>query len=147
MSPEVAAGTASVPTVNAPQTPAAAERQAFPDEEQFRAWLGEESTAALIFESHGRYHAFCVEFGISGSGATQEEAFADATGLLVRYLIVCFSEGRSYREAKKAPPINLRLRSWYLYLRTKIRGINPFSRLGWLTSVPTINRDSQRLAH
>jgi hypothetical protein len=135
------------PTVNAPQPPAVAERQAFPDEEEFRAWLGEESTTALIFESHGRYHAFCVEFGIAGSGATKEEAVADAAGLLIHYLIVCFSEERSYREAKKAPPFNLRLRSWYLYLRTKVRGIKPLSRLGWLTSVPTINRDSQRLAH
>jgi hypothetical protein len=123
------------------------ERQAFP-EDQFLAWLDEDSTPALISESHGRYYAYCVEFGIAGSGATKDEALSDAVGLLMRYLIVCFSEDRPYRESKKSVPASLRLRSWYLFLRAKLlRKIKPLSRLGWLTSVPTTNHGSHRLAH
>lgn len=143
----MAAQDATVRTMNASETPAAAERQAFPDDE-FLAWLDEKSTTALISESHDQFYAYCVEFGIAGSGATKEEAVDDAVSLLMRYLIVSFSEGRPYRDAKKSPPIRLRVRSWYLFSRTKLlRGIKPLSRLGWLISVPTTNRDAQRLAH
>lgn len=129
-------------------TPAVADPQASPEEE-FLSWLGETSTPALISESHERYYAYCFEFGIAGSGTTKDEAIQDAVGLLVRYLAVSFSEGRSYRETKKSPPARIRLRSWYLVARAKLlRRIKPsLSRLGWLISVPTTNRDTQRLAH
>jgi predicted RNase H-like HicB family nuclease len=143
----VAAIDANFSNVSAPKTPAIAERQALP-EDKFLAWLDEDSTTALISRSHGQYYAHCVEFGIAGSGATKEEAVDDAVNLLMRYLVVSFSEGRPYQDSKKSPPARLRLRSWYLYVRTKLlRGIKPLSRLGWLISVPTTNRDSQRLAH
>jgi hypothetical protein len=138
---------ANVTNVSAPKTSASAERQAFPDD-QFLAWLDEDRTTALISESHGQIYAYCVEFGIAGSGATKQEAVDDAVNLLMRYLILSFSEGRSYRESKKSPPVRLRVRSWYLFVRTRLlRGIKPLSRLGGLISVPTTNRDSQRLAH
>lgn len=127
--------------------PATAEQMAFP-EDAFLAWLDENSTTALISERHHQFYAHCVEFGIAGSGATREEAVDDAVNLLMRYLVASFSEGRSYRDTKKRPPARLRARSWYLFLRTKLlRGIKPLPRLGWLISVPTNNRDAQRLAH
>lgn len=134
--------------MNASNTPAPAERQAFPEDE-FLAWLDEDSTTALISESHDRYYAYCFEFGIAGSGATRQEAVGDAVNLLMRYLVVSFSEGLPYRDAKKSPPKRIRLRSWYLVARTKLlRRIRPsISRLGGLISVPTTNRDTQRLAH
>lgn len=123
-----------------------AEQQAFPEQE-FLAWLDEESTTALISESRGQFYAYCVEFGISGSGPTKEAALQDAVCLLMRYLIVSFSEDRPYRDTKKPPPARIRLQSWYLIARRKIlRKIKPLSRLGWLTSVPTTNHDSHRLA-
>jgi hypothetical protein len=134
--------------MNARNTPAPAERQAFP-EDKFLAWLDEDSTTALISESHDRYYAYCFEFGIAGSGPTKEEAVEDAVSLLMRYLVVSFSEGRSYRGAKKSPPKRIRLRSWYLVVRAKLlRRIRPsLSRLGGLISVPTTNRDTQPLIH
>lgn len=117
--------------------------------QKFLAWLDETSTRALISEDRGRFYAHCIEFGVAGSGATKEEAIEDATALLVRYLVVSYSEGRSYRETKKSPPVGIRLRSLYLVARTKLlHGIRPsLSRLDWLISVPTTNLDSQRLAH
>lgn len=134
--------------MSARETPVSAERQAFPEDE-FLAWLDETSTPLLISESHDRFYAFCVEFGIAGSGATRQDAREDAIQLLMSYLVISFSEGRPYREAKKAPPKRVRLRSWYLVARTKLlrRMKPPLSRLGWLTSVPTTNRDTRRLAH
>lgn len=134
--------------MNVRETPVSARRETFPEDE-FLAWLDEDSTTALISESHGRYYAYCFEFGIAGSGATKEEAVDDAVNLLMRYLVLSFSEGRPYRDSKKSPPRRVRLRSWYLAARTKLfRRIKPsLSRLGWLTSVPTTNHDIQRLAH
>lgn len=133
--------------MDARQAPATAGPQA--PKQAFLAWLDETSTRALISEDHGRYYAHCFEFGIAGSGATKDEAIEDATALLVRYLVVSYSEGRSYRETKKSPPVRIRLKSWYLAARTKLLwGIGPsLSRLGWLISVPTTNPDTQRLAH
>lgn len=130
------------------ETPVPEERQAF-SEDEFLAWLDEDSTTALISESHDRSYAYCFEFGIAGSGATKEEAVDDAVNLLMRYLVLSFSEGRPYRDSKKSPPKRVRLRSWYLVARTKLlRRIKPsLSRLGGLTSVPTTNRDMHRLAH
>lgn len=139
--------TANFHNMNVRESPAPAEQQVFP-EQAFRAWLDEDSTTALVSESHDQYYAYCVEFGIAGSGATKEAAVEDAVNLLVRYLIVSFSEGRSYRDTKKSPPVRIRLRSWYLIARRKfLRKIKPLSRLGWLTSVPTTNHDSHLLAH
>lgn len=134
--------------MDAPNTPAYAERPVL-SEKDFLDWLDEMSTPALISISHDRYYAFCVEFGISGSGATKDEAIDDATGLLMRYLAVSCSEGRSYRDSKKSPPKGIRLRSWYLLARTKfLRRLKPsLSRLGWLISVPTTDHDTHRLAH
>lgn len=127
------------------ETPATADQQAFPEQE-FLAWLGEDSTPALVSESHDQFYAYCVEFGIAGSGATKEAAVQDAVNLLMRYLLVSFSEGRSYRESKKRPSARIRLQSWYLIARRKfLRKIKPLSRLGWLTSVPTTNHDSHQL--
>jgi predicted RNase H-like HicB family nuclease len=129
------------------KVPAAAELPAFP-EEDFLTWLGEPSTPALISERHKQYYAYCFEFGIAGSGATRDEAIEDASDLLVRYLVVSFSEGRPYQETKKSPPLLVRLRSWYLVAQTKLLRIKPsLSRLGGLISVPTTNHDAQRLAH
>jgi hypothetical protein len=128
------------------ESPTSAKSQAFPEQE-FREWLGEESTTALISESHEQVYAYCFEFGITGSGATKDAAIEDAANLLVRYLLVSFSEGRSYRESKKRPPARIRLQSWYLIARRKIlRKIKPLSRVEWLTSVPTTNHDSHQLA-
>jgi hypothetical protein len=123
------------------------ERRAF-SEADFLGWLDETSTPALISTGHDQYYALCVEFGIAGSGATKDEAIEDAVNLLMRYLAVSYSEGRSYRDSKKAPPARVRLRSWYLLGRRKLlRGVRPkLSRLGWLISVP-IDRDTRRLAH
>lgn len=122
------------------------EQQAF-SEQKFHSWLDEKTTPVLIFESHNQFYAYCVEFGVSGSGATKEAAKQDAVDLLMRYLLVSFSEGRSYQAAKKRPPARIRLQSWYLFVRRKfLRKIKPLSRLGWLTSVPTTNHDTHRLA-
>jgi hypothetical protein len=134
--------------MNARQTPATVERQAF-SEDQFLAWLDETTTPALISESHDQFYAYCVEFGVAGSGATEDEALDDAINLLMSYLLVSFSEGRSYRKTKKAPPAKVRLRRWYLLARKRLLGrIRPsLSRLGGLVSVPTTNRNSQPLAH
>lgn len=132
----------------APNMPANAERRAV-SEADFLAWLDETSTPALISTSHDRYYAFCVEFGISGSGATKDEAVSDAKGLLMRYLVVSFSEGRPYRDSKKSPPARIRIRSWYLFARSKfLRRPKPsLSHLGWLISVPTTEHDAHRFAH
>jgi hypothetical protein len=128
------------------ESPVPAEQQAFPEQE-FLAWLDEDSTAALISESHDQFYAYCVEFNIAGSGATKDAAVEDAVRLLMRYLVVSFSEGRPYRDTKKSPPARIRLQSWYLIARRRfLRKIKPLSRLGWLTSVPTTNHDSHRLA-
>jgi hypothetical protein len=136
------------PAVNASQTPANAERKAFPEAE-FLNWLDEDTTPALISEGHGQFYAYCVEFGVAGSGATEDEALADAINLLMSYLVISFSEGQTYRKAKKAPPAKVRFRRWYLLARKKSLGrIRPsLSRLGGLVSVPTTNRNSQPLAH
>lgn len=144
----MAAQGANFRSMDAPNTPASAERHAF-SEAYFLEWLDEMSTPALISADHDRYYAFCVDFGIAGSGTTKDEAIKDATDLLVRYLVVSFSEGRPYRYSKKSPPMRIRLRSWYLKARTKfLRRIRPsLSRLGGLISVPTTDRDSHRLAH
>jgi hypothetical protein len=134
--------------MDAPNLPAHAERSVL-SEAAFLNWLDEMSTPALISMSHDRYYAFCVEFGISGSGATKDEAISDARGLLMGYLAVSFSEGRSYRDSKKSPPKRIRLQSWYLLARTKfLRQLKPsLSGLGWLISVPTTDHDTHRLAH
>lgn len=125
-----------------------AKKSAVSKEEEFLAWLGEDSTVALISEDHKRCYAYCFEFGIAGSGATKDEAVEDVGKLLMRYLVVSFSEGRSYRDSKKTPPKRIRLRSWYLVAQAKLlRGIEPLSRLGRLISVPTNSPDAQRLAH
>lgn len=115
--------------------------------DEFLSWLEENSTTALVSEKHDRYYAYCFEFGIAGSGETEREAVEDAANLLVRYLVTNFSEGRSYRDAKKRPPAQIRLRSWYLLARHKMRGVRPLSRLGGLISVPTTSNDAHRLAH
>lgn len=134
--------------MNAPHLPAHTERPAL-SEADFLNWLDEKSTPALISASHNRYYAFCVEFGISGSGATRDEAARDAADLLMRYLAVSFSEGRSYQDSKKSPPKRVRLQSWYLLARTKLlRRLKPsLSRLGGLISVPTTDHDAHPLAH
>ncbi len=137
---------ASFQLMNVRESPASAERQA-PPEQGFLAWLDEDSTTALISEGHDQFYAYCVDFGISGSGPTKEAAVEDAVSLLMRYLDASFSEGRRYRDTKKSPPARVRLRAWYLVARRKfLRKIKPLSRLGWLTSVPTTNHDSHRLA-
>ena len=128
--------------------PAQAERPAL-CEADFRDWLDETSTPALISKSHDRYYAYCVEFGVAGSGDTKDDAIGDATDLLIRYLAASFTEGRSYRKSKKRPPLGIRLRSWYLLARRRfLRRLKPsLSRLGWLISVPTTDHDIHRLAH
>lgn len=132
--------------MNVRESSVPAEQQAFPEQE-FLAWLDEETTTALISESHDQFYAYCVEFGISGSGPTKEAAVQDAVRLPMGYLVVSFSEGRPYRSTKKRPPARIRLQSWYLIARRKfLRKVKPLSRLGWLTSVPTTNHDSRRLA-
>ena len=135
-------------SMDASSSPAATERNVF-SESDFLDWLGETSTPALISTSHGRYYAFCVEFGIAGSGSTEDAAVGEATSLLMRYLVASFSEGRSYRDSKKSPPRWIRLRSWYLIARTRLsrRVKPPLSRIGGLISVPTTDRDLHRLAH
>jgi hypothetical protein len=139
---------ANVGNMDASDTPGAAGRQAF-SEADFLDWLDESSTSALISTNHDRFYAFCVDFGIAGSGTTKDEAIEDATNLLMRYLTVSYSEGRPYRESKKSPPARVRLRSWYLVARRKFsRRMKPsLSRLGWLVSVPTTDRDTHGLAH
>lgn len=134
--------------MTAPKTPALSEEKAGPDEE-FLAWLDETDTPALIAPRHERYYAYCMEFGIAGSGRTEEEAVQDAVDLLIRYLIASFSEGRAYRDSKKPPPVHIRLRWWYLTIRGRfLRRVKPsLSRLGGLISVPTTDRDARRLAH
>jgi predicted RNase H-like HicB family nuclease len=134
--------------MDGPNMPAQAKPSVRPGPD-FLDWLDEMSTPALISAEHDRYYAFCVEFGIAGSGKTKDEAISDATSLLMRYLAVSFSEGRSYRDSKKSPPWRIRIRSWYLFARTKfLRRLKPpLSRLGWLISVPTAERDTHRLAH
>jgi len=127
--------------------PVAAKSKAFPEEE-FLTWLDETSTPALISERHGQFYAYCFEFGIAGSGPTREAAIEDATGLLVRYLVVSFSEGRSYREAKKSPPAGVRFKSSLLLAWSKLTRIGPsLSKLGRLISIPTTSPDAGRLAH
>lgn len=144
----MAARGANVRSMDACDTPVTAERTAF-SEADFLDWLGEASTPALISTNHDHFYAFCVEFGIAGSGSTKDDAIEDAKNLLARYLLVSFSEGRPYRDTKKSPPKRIRLQSWYLIVRSKIfRRIRPsLSRLGWLISVPTADRDTHRLAH
>ena len=138
---------ANVRSMDARNTPATAERVPF-SEADFLKWLGEERTPALISTNHERYYAFCVEFGIAGSGATEDEAVRDATDLLMKYLLVSFAEGRPYRESKKSPPTQIRVRSWYLVVRKRFLGrLKPsLSRLGGLISVPTTDRNWHGLA-
>lgn len=123
-------------------------RPAF-SEADFHEWLDEDGTPALISYSHDRYYAHCVKFGLVGSGSSKDEAVNEATNLLVRYLVVSFSEGRSYQDAQKPAP--RRIRFWFRYLeaRKKVRGIKPsFSRVGALISVPTVaSPDTQHLVH
>lgn len=138
---------ANVEIVSVPKT-SVGSQQTGAREKEFLNWLEEDSTTALVSESHGQYYAFCVEFGIAGSGASKDEAVDEAVKLLMSYLVFSFSEGRPYRETKKSPPILLRLRSWYLFIRARLlRRIKPLSRLGWLITVPTTSHDSGRLAH
>ena len=134
--------------MDASNTPANAERQAFPSAE-FSAWLDEEYTTALVSEDHGQFYAYCVEFGIAGSGATKEEAVSKVVGLLMRYLVVSYSEGQSYADTKKTPSRGIRLRRSYLTVRTKLLGRvkPPLSRLGGLISVPMTDRDTHGLVH
>jgi hypothetical protein len=129
------------------EVPAATETRAFP-EEKFLAWLDESSTPAFVSVHRKQYYAYCFEFGIAGCGSTREEAIQDATVLLVKYLIVCFSEGRRYEDAKKSPPMRIRLKSRFLAMRAKLSRIGPsLSRLDWPISVPTTSLDVQHLAH
>jgi hypothetical protein len=118
-------------------------------EAEFLNWLGETSTPALISSKHDRYYAFCVEFGIAGSGRTRDEAVRDAAGLLIRYLVLSYSEGRAYEDSKKAPPRRVRLRSWYFIAHDRLLRLTrpSLSRLGGLVSVPTTDRDTHLLAH
>jgi predicted RNase H-like HicB family nuclease len=133
--------------MEASHAPVSAQRDAF-SRADFLEWLDETNTPALVSFDHDRYYAFCVEFGVAGSGTSTDEAVRDATELLMKYLAVSFSEGRSYRESKKSPPKQIRLRSWYLVARTKLlRGVKPsLSRLGGLISVPMTDHDIYHLA-
>jgi predicted RNase H-like HicB family nuclease len=140
---------ANVGYMDAPNTPASAERQVFP-EADFREWLDEEGTPALISTSRDQYYAYCVKFGIAGSGKTQDEAIQDATELLMRYLMVSFLEGRPYRASKKRPPLRIRLQTWFWELQQKFQRITPpLSHVGRLISVPTAasNYDAHPLVH
>ena len=129
------------------RAPAPERERAFP-EEGFLAWLDETNTPALISQQREQFYAYCFEFGIAGSGSTREAAIEDATGLLVRYLLVSFSEGRSYKEAKKSPPLRIRFKSWLLLAWGKLTSIGPsLSKLGRLISIPTTSPDAKRLAH
>jgi hypothetical protein len=134
--------------MNARRTSAEARRTAF-SQIDFLAWLDEESTTALISEGHGLVYAYCVEFGIAGSGRNEDEAVKDAVNLMMRYLVLSYCEGRSYRDAKKPPPLSVRLRAWYLVVRAKLSsGLKlPLSHLGGLVLVPTTDRDARHLAH
>jgi hypothetical protein len=123
--------------MDAPHTPASAERRAF-SEAGFHSWLGEEGTPALISESHDRYYAYCFKFDVAGTGETKEQAIDEVTRLLMRYLVVSYLDGCSYEDTKNTPPLDIRLRTSYLALRSKLRGISaPLSRMGGLISVPT----------
>lgn len=140
---------ANVSHMDAPDTPASAERPVF-SEADFREWLDEEGTPALISTSRDQYYAYCVKFGIAGSGKTKDEAIQDATELLMRYLVVSFLEDRPYRDTKKSPPLGIRLQSWFWELRLKLQGITPpLSHVERLISVPTAasNHDAFPLAH
>ena len=146
---ELTTRSANVSYMDAPNTPASAERPAFP-EADFREWLDEEGTPALISTSRDQYYAYCVKFGIAGSGKTKDEAIQDVTALLMRYLMVSFLEGRPYRDTKKRPPLGIRLQSWFWKLRLKLQGIMPpLSHVGRLISVPTAasNHDAHPLVH
>lgn len=137
--PSGAMGTSEAPAATKPEIPPG---------EEFLAWLGETSTPALISERHEQFYAYCFELGIAGSGSTREAAIEEATDLLVSYLAVSFSEGRSYEEAKKPPPLQVRVRSWVWVAWGKLLRIGPsLSRLGRLISVPTTSPNSRRLAH
>lgn len=140
---------ANVSYMDAPNTPASAERPVFSDAD-FRKWLDEDGTPALISTSRDQYYAYCVKFGIAGSGKTQDEAIQDATELLMRYLMVSFLEGRSYRNTKKRPPLRIRFQTWFWELQQKFQGITPpLSHVGRLISVPTAasNYDAHPLVH
>lgn len=136
--------------MDTPQTPASADKGAF-SEADFLAWLGESGTPALISERHNRFYAHCYCFGIAGTGHSREEAIEDVTRLLMQYLTAAFSEGCSYEEAKKSPPVSVRLRTWYLKVGAGLlRGIKPLSRVGQLISVPTGSAGGharRRIAH
>lgn len=149
--------------MDTPSTHAAAPNGAFPKSD-FLAWLDETTTLALVSASDDRHYAFCLEFGIAGSGSTKDAAISDAKNLLMGYLMASFSEGRSYRDSKKRPPKRIRLQSWYLKVRVKLlRGIKTSpaergthvgrgrpalgSRLEGLISVPTTDRDLHHVAH
>ena len=140
--------TASFPLMAATGIRSTVNGQSLSDAELLE-WVDEEATPALISSSRGRFYAHCVKFGIAGSGDTADEAIQDVTEILIRYLAVSFSEGRSYKEATKPAPIRIRLQSWYLRARAKAsRKVKPsLSRLGGLTFVPTIDHEAQRLAH
>jgi len=123
--------------MDAPNTPASAERRAF-SATAFHEWLEEDGTPALISVEHDRYYAYCFKFGVAGTGETEGQAVEDVTRLLMRYLEASFVQGCSYKDTKKRPPMTIRLRTWYLEVRTKLRGIRaPLSRMGGLISVPT----------
>jgi hypothetical protein len=134
--------------MDAPHTPAAAERGAFP-EAAFLDWLQEPGTPAIISKEHGRYYAYCYRFGLAGTGRSQQEAVRDAQQLLTRYLIGAFSEGCPYKRAKKAPPVSVRAQITYLRVRTVfLKSIKPLSRVGQLVSVPTASRnEAHPIAH
>lgn len=134
-------------TMSTPEAPAVG-RPGISSKEEFLEWVGEASTPALISERHEQFYAYCFEFGIAGSGPTREAAVEEATDLLVSYLAVSFSEGRSYGEAKKPPPFQIRVRSWVWVAWGKLLRIGPsLSRLGRLISVPTTSPNARRLAH
>jgi hypothetical protein len=123
--------------MNAQQTPAAAERRAYA-EADFQAWLEDDGTPALISIEHDRYYAYCFKFGVAGTGDSEAQAVEDVKRLLMRYLEASFAQGCSYKDIKKRTPVSIRLRTWYLEVRTKVRGIRaPLSRMGGLISVPT----------
>ena len=116
---------ATVAAMVASVTPKSAERRPF-SEADFREWLPKGHTMVAITEDRGRSYALFVEFNIAGTGATEEEALADASQLLTAYLQYSFMEGRSFAAARKPVPVYVRLKLRIAALTSMVlRGISP----------------------
>lgn len=78
----------------------------------FKEWMDAEEfeLGVAIRHEHGRWFALLIQFDITGTGGTRQEAISEAFALLFAYLRAHFDDGASFSSAVRPIPFGLRVR-------------------------------------